>query len=413
MGKLSPPRCSAQSFSTYTLSQVTPTTWVSPAERSCKALSVGAWWFQVLVKACAKKASRTERPLNADSVIWRPSCDRRSKAGAASPALSVGVRTASFVLPIGAVIRPRLPGVLWENVKFQPIDPTMDEIEWAAGFFEAEGWAGAVPRGRRFMIQLSISQYSARGSPAVLSRFQVAMGGRGRVRGPFAGRPTHFMWQAAGRSGVACFFDLWPHLGSVKRRQVSRALVKCGVEPPSAPPPTTALAWCAGLFDGDGSIGLIRLRRSRAPGHRGIHATVTQSSLCGMPDVLVRFHQAIGLGNVGGPSRRAGVRDVYRWQTQQPDTVRRVVDLLWPWLSPVKREQARAALHVIDSQPAVPRGGGHRGRRKASCVRGHDYADVLLYERVSPIGRPYVQRVCRECDRVRHRSSNAVASASG
>lgn len=266
------------------------------------------------------------------------------------------------------------------------------------------------------MIQMSISQYSKSGEPQVLTRFRSAMSGRGRIYGPFQGRPTHFIWQAAGRAAVASLRDLWPHLGAVKQEQVARALARVGEGGWSAQKASTSLAWCAGLFDSDGSIGLIRVRRARAPGYFGIHATVTQSSANGIPDVLTRFRDGIGgLGTINGPSRRPGVLDVYRWQTQRPDAVKRLICLLSPWLGVVKREQALRALNVIQAQPRLRRGGGHLGYRKRICIRGHDFSDALLYERTSHTGRPYLQRVCRECRRTRDGSARArgAITASG
>lgn len=289
----------------------------------------------------------------------------------------------------------------------------MDERAWAAGFFDAEGWVGAVPKPRRRPhLQASISQYSVSGVPEVLGRFHAAVGLRGRVSGPFKTRPAHYQWHASGLVVVECMSLMWEHLGSPKRQQAARAIevAAIGDAPASARPPETSLAWCAGLFDGDGSVGLVRLRRARSTGRRGIHATVTQVGVDGPPEVLIRFYDRVGLlGTVNGPSLRPGLGDVYRWQSMRREHVRNVVDLLSPWLGSVKREQALRALRVIEAQAPLRMGGGHLGYRKRACVRGHDFSDVLTYERLAPSGLVYLQRVCRECRRERDRATRSTS----
>jgi hypothetical protein len=66
-----------------------------------------------------------------------------------------------------------------------------------------------------------------------------------------------------------------------------------------------------------------------------------------------------GLGNIY-PSRRNG-KDTWAWHAQSFEHFQAVIALLWRWLSPIKREQARIALeryHAdrVGRRRVVPRG---------------------------------------------------------
>jgi hypothetical protein len=92
-----------------------------------------------------------------------------------------------------------------------------------------------------------------------------------------------------------------------------------------------ALAYAAGLFDGEGTI----WTRGRSPG-LGLRLFVQQNH----PDVLERFRAAVGLGRVVGPYTRKGVHKPF-WQYEITDWrgVQAVVAMLWIFLGVVKREQ--------------------------------------------------------------------------
>src|SRR5207247_4911519 len=61
------------------------------------------------------------------------------------------------------------------------------DLAWAAGFFDGEGWANAVAQeGRKTkQPQARINQADPNGVPEVLLRFQRAVGGLGRIGGPY------------------------------------------------------------------------------------------------------------------------------------------------------------------------------------------------------------------------------------
>ncbi|HEX4744691.1 MAG TPA: hypothetical protein VFW12_08485, partial [Candidatus Limnocylindria bacterium] len=175
------------------------------------------------------------------------------------------------------------------------------ELAWAAGFFDAEGWAAAVKSRRRRRPFAQINQADADGVPEVLTRFRNAVG-VGRVRGPKRedGKVDLYHWVASSRSDVARTFEaLSPWLGPVKRAQVDAAV---GTSATSAHIPSSdeELAWAAGLFDGDGSTCLLWHRTH--PGYRTCEMSITQTSRTGVPEVLTRFRRVVGLGHLNGPS---------------------------------------------------------------------------------------------------------------
>jgi hypothetical protein len=98
------------------------------------------------------------------------------------------------------------------------------------------------------------------------------------------------------------------------------------------------LAWAAGFFDGDGWVTSSRGASRR----RKLQLGVAQS---GDPEVLFRFRDAVGVpGNVTGPYARPPHKAVYRYTLQRFEYGQAVLAMLWPWLSEVKRRQAKTAL---------------------------------------------------------------------
>jgi DNA-directed RNA polymerase specialized sigma24 family protein len=66
---------------------------------------------------------------------------------------------------------------------------------------------------------------------------------------------------------------------------------------------------------------------------------------------LDRFYAAIGVGRVTGPYEH----DIHTWQVGGNSGARRALDLLWPYLSQPKREQAEAAMATIAARPELVR----------------------------------------------------------
>lgn len=104
------------------------------------------------------------------------------------------------------------------------------------------------------------------------------------------------------------------------------------------------LAWAAGFFDGEGWANAVAQtgRRTRQP-----HAQINQSDDHGVPAVLDRFLRVVGVGRIGGPERKPDRIDRYWWIASSRPDVKRVAELLDPWLGDVKRAAFAAALAAV------------------------------------------------------------------
>jgi hypothetical protein len=99
------------------------------------------------------------------------------------------------------------------------------------------------------------------------------------------------------------------------------------------------LAWAAGFFDGEGNV-----RQTKT---RSLAMVISQASDDGVPEVLLRFQKAVGgLGTIEGPfpRPRPNWRPLYCWRVTSFEKVQAVTAMLWPFLSSIKREQARVVL---------------------------------------------------------------------
>lgn len=105
---------------------------------------------------------------------------------------------------------------------------------------------------------------------------------------------------------------------------------------------STELAWVAGFFDGEGYIGA-----GGALGRRTIEMSIAQASTGSMPVTLTRVASVLGVGRLGGPRTLPDAWSKlpqYVWRAKAFEDVQCAVALLWTWLGPVKRAQAREAL---------------------------------------------------------------------
>lgn len=107
--------------------------------------------------------------------------------------------------------------------------PCRKELAWAAGFYDAEGSTFLASRGHYPVI--GISQSDDHTVPAVLVRFHKAVGGIGHINGPFRlGDPrfkVKWIYRVHGHQMTqATIAQLWPWLGSVKRKQAIATLLE-------------------------------------------------------------------------------------------------------------------------------------------------------------------------------------------
>lgn len=255
------------------------------------------------------------------------------------------------------------------------------ELAWAAGFWDGEGSAWLTrPKGRRAaQPQARINQASSSGVPDVLARFRAVVG-VGSISGPEMreGRAPIYKWVASRRGDIVSTYDVigtW--LGPVKQRQFARVLGIDERVDQVAADLEEALAWAAGLFDGEGSVYLAR-HRSHV-GYVRLEAAITQSDAEGMPAVLTRFRNVTGLGFAKGPYPASEGHDpVYRWKLYRRVQIERMIDLLRPWLGSVKLAQADHAISRVSAQSPLPRGNPAWGDHKKYCVNGHAYATARV-----------------------------------
>ena len=106
------------------------------------------------------------------------------------------------------------------------------------------------------------------------------------------------------------------------------------------------LAWAAGLFDGEGTTSV------SGPWDTP-QVTVPQSGSA-LPEVLVRYQLIVGCGSVLGPELARERRPRWTVQSSGPKAIR-VLEALWPYLGPIKRQQAHAALEKYRRHPTPSR----------------------------------------------------------
>jgi ssDNA-binding Zn-finger/Zn-ribbon topoisomerase 1 len=150
-----------------------------------------------------------------------------------------------------------------------------------------------------------------------------------------------------------------------------------------------ALAWAAGFFDGEGCASFSNVRRF----HLNFNVRQATDDAAVVPEVLIRFRDAVGLGRIHGPERRPRrERPQYVWQAGSFEDCQAVLALLWPWLGTIKRAQAARALK------AVPRFVNRYG--DGYCRNGHFLKD----------GRSR-NGTCPECHRESYRRLQAKRKA--
>jgi hypothetical protein len=154
----------------------------------------------------------------------------------------------------------------------------------------------------------------------------------------------------------------------------------------------TEIAWAAGLFEGEGTVGVTTPKGSSRP--------YPQASLrMTDEDVVERFCEAVGVGYVGTPVR--GTRKpLYPWVANGWERVSQLHDLLVPYLGIRRLEQFERVL-TLRQEPYDP---GARRREATHCSRGHAWTPENTY--MTREGA----RSCRTCKRAaaRRRRSHAA-----
>ena len=96
--------------------------------------------------------------------------------------------------------------------------------------------------------------------------------------------------------------------------------------------PPVARSWAAGFFDGEGCFSLSQGR---------FIVVILQVD----PEVLLKFAQIMGVGNVRGPYDPPSYtgRPYYRYQVSG-GKAKHVARVMWPYLGTIKRNQSRLAV---------------------------------------------------------------------
>jgi hypothetical protein len=104
-------------------------------------------------------------------------------------------------------------------------------------------------------------------------------------------------------------------------------------------------AWAAGFFDGEGTTcSFYRKDRDK----NRISMSLPQVNL--LP--LKRFQQAVKVGSICLRNKRSErAQECFVWQAQNYKDVRKALDILWEFLSDVKRQQATEALAFFEQNP--------------------------------------------------------------
>jgi hypothetical protein len=154
-------------------------------------------------------------------------------------------------------------------------------------------------------------------------------------------------------------------------------------------------AYSAGLFEGEGWIGMERsYRTTRSKKGRQAKVSLSMSD----EDVVRRFHQAVGCGRVNGPYVKGTNKPMWVWAASGHENVQALVACWWPWLGMRRRAKAREVLMEAAIQPLRP-------GKQLRCPKGHPYDERNTYRviRRNANGGAYINRLCRECARRRAR----------
>ena len=96
------------------------------------------------------------------------------------------------------------------------------------------------------------------------------------------------------------------------------------------------LAWCAGLFDGEGTTSVLKAQRDK---YAYIRMSISQK----YPEVLEKFQGVVGVGSI----YKSKTREIYSLDIYKQVDVLACLELLWPFLSEIKRKQATAAKEFV------------------------------------------------------------------
>jgi hypothetical protein len=185
------------------------------------------------------------------------------------------------------------------------------------------------------------------------------------------------------------------------------AITRDMTAPRASPSRDLEVAYLAGIFDGEGTVG-----KYRNPGRTQYHPRARIEMADREPLALAQrlFGGGLALRRKAPPRQ-----DMWCWVLNGWDAVEGLYAEIGPWLCPRRRAQFEAAL--ADAPPENRRGqwGWVRRRDKdaAHCQHGHPWSDENT--RWSSDSRGYSYRVCRTCRResTRRRRDARITAGSG
>ena len=124
------------------------------------------------------------------------------------------------------------------------------------------------------------------------------------------------------------------------------------------------LAWAAGFFDGEGSTCVYS---GNSTPHPNLRVTIGQTDT----EVLTRFKNAVGFGNITGPFKgkndKTNRKPVYQYSVGSIRAIS-VMNLLIPFLASIKKEQFYIALGKTLRYNFLPKQGFSLARCKQRKV---------------------------------------------
>jgi hypothetical protein len=140
-------------------------------------------------------------------------------------------------------------------------------------------------------------------------------------------------------------------------------------------PDKIELAWAAGLYDGEGSSIYNNRKTMR------LMVSQAASEYEDIPEVLYRFNKAIGdIGNIYISNGKTRKKPVFILTISKKKDVWRTLNLLWPYLSSVKKQQIISVFRkminyqTISKKREYCRNGGHLMKEtRRYFSNGHSY----------------------------------------
>lgn len=119
---------------------------------------------------------------------------------------------------------------------------------------------------------------------------------------------------------------------------------------------STDLAWAAGFFDGEGCTVAKFGRRSVQLGGRKVYSTIIVEVAQKERFLLDKLCSILMVGKVYGPYDNGAGHYHYKYIASKYNEVNQVIAMLWPYLGPYKRAQAKKALDNWRSRPRLKPG---------------------------------------------------------